>query len=96
MGIGPPVDGMYTIHIGFKADDDKAAAAIADAFFKTSGDWTEYLHLTDANDWAEHVELKCFSCGKAKPELVSIGEGHRYCWACIKIKNDLKRKRETN
>lgn len=92
MSIGPPVDGMYVVHLGFKADNDKEASDKADRIFKTVRG-IEYLHLTDADDWAEHVELKCFRCGKAKPELMSIGEGHRYCWACIKIKNDLKKRR---
>lgn len=46
----------------------------------------EATHLTDADDWAEHVggEDYCFMCGKlGGTNRLRVGTGHRWCQPCI-------------
>lgn len=69
----------YTLHIGVTATSDADAKAKADAALLTLGDQVDYLHLTDADDWSEHVENTTCYCGEYVADRARNGTGKRTC-----------------
>lgn len=76
----------YTVHLQFRAESDEAARATAstiEAIVRANDYWlVEGTHVTDADDWAEHVGARC-GCGQPTINRVRVGIGKRVCSDCL-------------
>jgi hypothetical protein len=84
----------YTVHLQIPAASDEEARAITKAIFDMLGAGrivaqygkpevrVDAVHLTDADDWAEQVDLVeglCISCGAPAADRCRDGSGTRKC-----------------
>jgi hypothetical protein len=85
----------YTVHVQVPADNDDEARAIAEVIYNMLGGGrivaqyhkpeirVDAIHLTDADDWAEHVDLVeglCPQCGAPAANRCRDGSGSRKCY----------------